>query len=261
MDLQLIIDIIVAACTIVTLVIIYFTLREMKTQRHKLFEPHIFPSESKLFISCNNQLFGSLIKYGISVNENNIKESNDDAPYIKLINVGHGIAKDILISISFDFNHSEYFVFLKDSFEKLSPYIKINTNEKTCWIEERKDDELVFASSFPFETEISKKLDYLLPIKDTNEFQKINIPNSINTAISLTAILFNQRFDDRPSELFTKLQKELKIKLHLKYRDNLNKSYKESFLMTLDISDIRLDGKSGNMIYPVKVSREYKYFA
>ena len=52
----MIIESIVALCTVATLIVIWLTLREMKTQRYKVFEPLIFPVNYKSFILCNYPL-------------------------------------------------------------------------------------------------------------------------------------------------------------------------------------------------------------
>lgn len=147
-DMKLIIDIIVALCTVLTLVIIYCTLKEMKTQRLKIYEPHIFPVNSEFFILSMNELFKNNIHSGLAIDGKNIAESSNDNPYIKLINVGQGVAKDILINISYGINYHLYFEVLKTELTKIDSQINVKISDSSCWIEKRNDDELEFAHNF-----------------------------------------------------------------------------------------------------------------
>lgn len=260
-DPKLLIDIVVALCTIFTLVIIYLTLREMKTQRLKIFEPHVFPINSEFFILANNNLFENKMHLGLAIDEKEITESSNDIPFIKVINVGQGSAKDILINISYGINYQLYFEFLKTELEKIDSRIKVNISDNSCWIEKSNDKEIDFISSFPFESHIEKRIDYLLPIKESNEFLKINIPSSIISAISFTIIIFQEKFNERPSELFEKIINDLNINMNVKYKDNLNKVYTENFKIILGMPNLRQDNKSGGMIYCMNFERENKYFA
>ncbi|MCK9311921.1 MAG: hypothetical protein M0P26_06560 [Bacteroidales bacterium] len=260
-EIKLIIDIIVALCTVLTLVIIYFTLREMKTQRLKIYEPHIFPVNSEFFILSMNRLFENNMHLGVAIDEKNIAESSNDNPYIKLINVGQGIAKDILINISYGINYHLYFEFLKTELTKFDSQINVNISDSSCWIEKRNDEELEFACNFPFELNNEKRIDYLLPVKDSNEFLKILLPTSIVSVISFTVFVFQTKFNERPSELFDKLINDLDITIDVKYKDNLNKVYSENFKIVLGMPTIKYDNKSGGMIYCLDLKRENKYFA
>ncbi|OFX16397.1 MAG: hypothetical protein A2033_18640 [Bacteroidetes bacterium GWA2_31_9] len=232
----------------------------MKTQRLKIFEPHVFPINSKFFILSDNSLFENKLQLGIALDENGINESSRDNPYIKLINVGQGIAKDIFVNILYGINYHSFFEFLKTELEKIDTQIKVNISDSSCWIEKRKGEKIEFISNFPFESFTEQKTDYILPLKDSNEFFKIVLPTSIISAISFTIFLFQNRFNERPIDLFEKIIAELNISIKVKYKDNLNKVYSENFKIVLDLPNLKYDSITGGMIYCLNLNRENKYF-
>lgn len=261
MDIKLVIDIVTASCTILTLVIIYLTLLEMKTQRLKIFEPHILPINSKFYVFFENDVLKNELHFGIANNEKEVSKFSNDNPYLKFINVGHGIAKDISVNISYGINYHSYFEFLKTGLENIYSQIKVDISQGSCWIEKRDKNEIEYLSSFPFELSSEINSDYILPIKDNDEYLKIELPTSIISAISLTLFLYQNRFNKRPNELLEKIIDELNINISIKYKDNLNKSYFKKFKIVLDLPKVKVDGISGGMIYSLNLNRENKYFS
>jgi hypothetical protein len=232
----------------------------MKTQRLKIFEPHIFPINSKFYVLPKIRNIEKKLNIGIALDNKEINQYSNDIPYLKLINVGQGIAKDIRVNVLYGFNYHSYFEFLKAEFEKFDPNLKISISKSSCCIEKRNGENVEFFCGFPFETSTELKSDYLLPIKDSEEFLKIELPTSIMTAISFTIFLFQNSFNERPVELFEKIIAELNITIKAKYKDNLNKGYSESFKIVLDLPQLKLDGTTGEMIYCINMNRDNKYF-
>jgi len=252
----MIITIITAFCTVSSLIVIYLTLREMKTQRFKVFEPYIFPVTTEFAIRDDDS--SNVLHLEWLTGETNDSILSKVSPYFSLKNIGQGVAKEINIEIHFDIKFEKYFDLLKSDLKQHNSDININVSDTSSWVELRKQEEIVYACNFPYEFNKKYKFDYLLPIRDNIEYSKIDVPNCIQEMISLTLLLYNfdrQRFNNK-NDVFKRLFSFFRVEINLDYKDNLNKQYSDRFKMTLEIPSIRFDSRNGGMLYTIKFMRQ-----
>lgn len=87
---RMILDTIVSISTILTLAVIWLTLREIKVQRYKTFEPELFPINFNLHFTCETE---KILPVDISFDpENKIKVETND-PLFEIKNIGQGTAR------------------------------------------------------------------------------------------------------------------------------------------------------------------------
>ncbi|MCF8356032.1 MAG: hypothetical protein K9H48_16395 [Melioribacteraceae bacterium] len=246
---KLLIELIVAVSTVLTLIVIYFTLVEMKKQRLKIYEPFILPVNSTF----------NVIKE-ISDLKWIVNSSDSPELFLQLRNIGQGVAKDIVIELYYPIKFQEYFKILANEFKENDISMNFDISDKSCCIEEKKDNKIIKRSNFPFESKQKYYFDYSIPIRDDDTSINLNLPTSIKEMFSLTIILYHYNLNIRPFEIFERLINYINIEIRINYKDNLSRKYKDSFKMVLDKPGVSFSSEEGNN-FKLSLDRENKYFA
>jgi len=252
-NLKLIINIVVALSTVITLIFIWLTLREMKVSRYKLFEPQIFFINSNIYLLCNYPEIILPIKY--STKKETLELSENSEFYLKFKNIGQGIAKDIFLILDWNINYKEYFELLKFDFDKYGIGLKITISDGSCWIDATPENKINFGGNFPFENKTDLKFDYLLPVHNSNESLKINVPSSIELFFALSTLLFEVVPDNKKKEVFDRMDNYFKVGIKIKYKDNLNKPFEKEFELDLKTPKIEMSSEYQGKIYTIGIER------
>ena len=236
---KLLIELIVAISTVFTFIVIYFTLVEMKKQRIKIYEPLLLPV---------NRTYNVLKEISDNISELKWFGNNFDSQelFLQIRNIGQGVAKDIDIELDYPISYKEYFEILENEFKENDITIDFDISDNSCWLNEKKDNEIIKGSNFPYERKQSYYFDYLIPVRDDDTSLYIKFPSSIQKMIELTIILYHYNNNSRPFEIFERLINYLNIKITVKYKDNLNKRYKDKFTMILDKPGVSFSSEKGN---------------
>ncbi len=250
--IEIIINAIVAVATVLALIVIWKTLREMKIQRHKIFEPQIFPMMFKVYILCNYPVEIFPVKWALKKENLIISETADK--FLELRNIGQGIANKIVVEVFWNVKYQEYFNKLKTEFKQCDSDINITVSDASCQIYVRKNNKNVYGSNFPFDLKTQHLYDYLLPVRENNESIKIPIPRSIELMISLTLILYelyNALSYSKKYVIVKRLIDYLDIGINIQFKDNLDKFYSRHFKLGLSMPMVEFNSKYHGKIYTI----------
>jgi len=253
-NFKLIIDIVVALSTVATLIFIGLTLKEMKVNRYKLFEPQIFLINSEIFLLCNYP--NVILPLKIAAKKEELKISENSDIYLEFRNIGQGIAKDILIDFSWNINYKEYFERLKSEFLERGIDLKMRISDGYCWINAIPEKKINYGGNFPFEKKAEFKFDYLLPVKNSNESLKISIPSSVKLMFSLTILLLQIVEQKIKKDVFQRLVDYFKVNINITYKDNLDKKFVKKFQLLLKDPKVEINSKYEGVIYTICIERE-----
>lgn len=256
---KLIIETVVALCTVITLFVIWLTLKEMKTQRFKIFEPQIFPINFDFFLSCDYP--NKVLPVKCASEKELLKTSENFDIFLKLKNIGQGIAKDISIEVFWNIKFKQSFDMLKTELQKTGVEIDMEISDASCWLESSEAKKIYIGGNYPFEYKAVNKFDYLLPVKDNDEFLKIRIPNSIELLLSLYVLLLEASPDKKKKDIYQSLKECVNVSIKVDYKDNLDKSFWDEFKLMLAIPKIEMSSKYLGKIYTVSFERYNNYNA
>lgn len=249
-----IVDMIVALATVFSLIVIWLTLREMKTQRHKAFEPYILPLNFKIIFLCEYPRVILPIYTYQSIEEikNKQKEVN---PFIRLRNIGQGVAKDISVKVDWDIRYREYFEIVKADLIEQNIDLEIDISDNSCWINTNEEKQILSGGNFPFENSCLHDFDYLLPVRDNNDELKIEIPSSLKCMLELSILLFDSLPDRDKGKAFNRLKDYCHPKIKIYYKDNLGNPFTSTYEMLITTINIKMQGDIRGKMYTLGIER------
>jgi len=163
-----------------------------------------------------------------------------------------------LVTVYWNVKYHEYFNILKTEFESKNMDIKINVSEGSCWIEAKNDAENGWVGNYPFVLKKEYKFDYLLPLRDSKEFLKIEIPGSIEIMISLTIILIEAVNNEEKNEIYQRLMEYVNADMKIELKDNLDKSFSKQFRLRLTVPMVAIISEYNGVMYTIYMERESK---
>ena len=249
-----IVDIILALATVFSLIVIWMTLREMKTQRHKAFEPHILPLNFEILLLCQYPRVILPIKSYLSIEEIKNKQSSSDI-FVRLRNIGQGVAKDISVKVDWDMRYQKYFEIVKSELIEQSVDLEINISENSCWISPDEEKEILRGGNYPFKNSYHREFDYLLPVRDNNEEIKIEIPRTVNLMFELSILLIECLPNSDKERAWNRLKDYFNPKIILYYKDNLDNPFTSSYKMVIKTININSRGGIMGNIYTLGIER------
>ncbi len=229
MDWNTVISIIAQVLTLVTILLVYQTLTEMKTQRKASQKPElIIPDVSITGLAGGKGLF-------IASSWSNQKEdgglTEENFPFVTVYNIGAGAAKEINLKWIFD---------VSSAVESIQNYCYHHSIPLVVSIKDEglniEFDEAHFWSNI--EAFSSVEHDYLMPASVTSEGLKSELPTPFLYTSSILIFLnnhYNQEKYGHPSLSFTDLYQEdaefniPPIKCELSYKDISGEEYKKKF--------------------------------
>ncbi len=252
--IETIINSIVAISTVATLIVIWLTLKEMKTQRLKTYEPFLFPINFHFYLLSKYP--NNYLPIICTTEKEMLHTSLDLESTIKIKNTGQGLAKNIKVQIDWDINFQKYFNTLKEELSKQKIYLKLDIDDVSCWLTTSPEDLILSGGNFPYQSQSTFKFDYLQPVRDSNEQIKIEIPRSIDLLLQLSILLFESYFDNTNKlRVYENLKDEFCLKITIEYRDNLDKLFTSNFRFQLTESRAEMNSSFTGKLYTIGIER------
>lgn len=228
--------------SILTLIAIYLSLAEMKSQRKSSFRPN-FVMKSQIYgIRFNDEEY---LTYDI-LEENEMKYSSGskDPPFItvKLFNIGLGPAK--YLEFEWDYNIVNLVSLLNENQSQFNFTIEKENDNQDNLIIYRKD-KLLFKSEINFKD----YRDYALPVSISSHGIEVFIPFSYLEILASVAFLYKiSEGEEEISKYYTIFRSNLKIKTKILYKDVEGNSYEQFFTLGpyLNLLKIFADDKKYN---------------
>jgi hypothetical protein len=249
-----IVDMIVALATVFSLIVIWQTLREMKTQRHKAFEPYVLPLNFEILLLCEYPRVILPIYTYLSIEEIKNKQSCADT-FIQLRNIGQGVAKDISVKVDWDMRYRKYFEIVKSELIDQNVDLDINISDNSCWISTDEERHIFSGGNFPFENNYHRDFDYLLPVRDNNDEMKIEVPSSLKCMLELSILLLECLPDRDREKAYNRLKDYFHPKIEIFYRDNLGNPFTSSYKMIIKTIKIKMQSNVTGKMYTLGIER------
>src|SRR3990167_3306641 len=176
------IDIVGHTATWVSVLIVYFTLREMSVQRKQSYKPHI--------IILRRYFFGYNKKYGeyfipdlwsgSQLRKEQISQIERSEVYLEAINVGLGAAKEI--DLEWKFDHNKTIKEINGIYSSKSIPISLDLSMSGLLTLNIKD---TYTSMLMLSNNLKDSHDYLSPVSIDKEKLRIKIPWAIQIIMSL----------------------------------------------------------------------------
>ena len=230
MDLTILLTIIGQIATWVTIVLVYFTLREMRNQRRAAQKPElIIPNVSIYGYAADNEIF-------IASNWSNKELKNDgvvveERPQVTIYNIGAGAAKEI--NIKWDFDLSGAIKSIQDYCYRNSIPVVVSTQNDGLIVEHKGNKSWMNIKAYS-----SIEHAYLMPAWVTSLGLKSGLPVTFLQLISILIFLDNHQRQKNPSDKsFFPLVEESRFKIpplfcELSYEDISGERYAKKFDVT-----------------------------
>ncbi|MCK4653220.1 MAG: hypothetical protein KAU01_02120 [Candidatus Cloacimonetes bacterium] len=219
-----------------TVIIIFFTLIEMKSQRRDTYKPTIIPAGQQIFAEADSAYAEAIPTSWTSYcqNDNELQIKPLDHFEVILYNIGNGAAKEI--NIKWKFNISGYYEILSELNKTIPLYkdLKIVND----WLSWSINDSIY--GLITLKNDFFTEVDYILPCSIEKTGLRINIPYSYIFFVS--------------SYIQLKYQESLKkdmtnflihpIYLNILYYDIVGNRYKNKYRIDLEIIIIGLEKES-----------------
>ncbi|WET00962.1 hypothetical protein [Flavobacterium sp. YJ01] len=249
-----IIDLVVALTAVFSLIVVWFTLREMRIQRHKTFEPYLLPLNNEFVFLC--QYPEVLLPINSYLNREQVINKLKCNISLQVKNIGQGIAKDISIVVKWEIRYSDYLEFIIVELKRQNIDIDIQLSQTSCWISYDESIGLLGGGNYPFQYETKINYDYLLPVKDNNEDIKIEIPNSVKLILELSILLIEILPNSEKEAIFEKLKNDFQVKIDILYKDNLEKKFLNYCDFKINNLGILMEGSFKGKMYKLKLERD-----
>ncbi|SFC05333.1 hypothetical protein SAMN04487891_105116 [Flagellimonas taeanensis] len=254
-DLKGIIEVIVAIATVFSLVVIWLTLKEMKIQRKKSYEPCIIPLNFEVHYLCNYPK--TLLPIKKYLNVDNIKiNSSLESPFLTLKNIGQGVAKDISIKIFWKVEYQKYLATLKSKFDKLNVALDLKVDANSCWLNVDEERKVLSGGNYPYENNHNQNFDYLPPIRDQHEEIKLEFPSSVNLVLELSILLIECLPNSNKKKAFNQLQNCFEPRLEINYKDSLGGKFSSCYTLSIKKSEVRMQSDVDGKIYKLMFERK-----
>ncbi len=238
-----------------SLIVIWLTLREMRIQRHKTFEPYILPLNFEIiFLSKYPEILLPIKSY-LNREQLNNKETNSITS-IQLKNIGQGVAKDIDISIEWDLEYKDYLNKIISEFKRENIDIGFRISDNSFWINLDESIGVLSGGNFPFQNNQKLNYDYLLPIKESNDDIKIELPSSLSKVMELSILLIECLPDNEKKKAFERFRQILHIKMKINYKDNLEKTFCNYYNLKIGKLGIHMESDLAEKMYKLTIERE-----
>jgi len=232
--------------SILTLIAIYLSLAEMKSQRKSSFRPNFVMKSQVYGIRFNDEQY---LTYDI-LDENEINNSfgNKEPPFItaKLFNVGLGPAK--YLEFEWDYNIVNLISFLNKNQSQFNFVIEKKNDNQNNLIIYRKDKQL-----FKSELDIKDYRDYALPVSISPHGIEVFIPISYLDILVSVAFLF--KISKNKKEIlkyYGIFRSNLKIKTKMLYKDVEGNSYKQYFTLAPYLNLLKIFAVDKNEDKPIE---------
>lgn len=247
-------EVIVVLTTVFSLIVIWLTLKEMRVQRHKLYEPYILPLNFEiLYLSKHPEITYPVNTY--SKFEDIKIEKKTYFPFITLRNIGQGVAKDICVDVQWEIKYHKYFKTLKSEFDNLQLGLNLRVSEESCWLELNKDLKVLEGGNYPYQNNFIKDFDYLLPIKENEEEIKIEFPSSVNLLLKLSILLLELLPDSDKQGAYDRLKKCFLLLIKVDYKDSLNKPFSFEYILNIKNLKAQMQSDINGKIYTLGIER------
>jgi hypothetical protein len=254
-NLKTIIDIIVALSTVATLIVIWLTLREMKTERVTSYEPIILPLNFQIFSFCKFK--NQVPRPYCSTNKENAIDSDASQFHLTLRNIGQGLAKNISITLLTNIDYAEYLNEVRKDLKSYGIDLDMRINENSCWVESDEKYGNFITGNFPYQINFTKNYDYLIPIhQQENEEIQIRLPRSFQLVVMLTVILLDLAETEEMEKYYNRFREYLNLKVNVIYEDNLNNSFSRKIEYALSKPKIELKSMQRGKLYSFHLQRE-----
>ena len=230
-----VLDILVSLSTIVSLLVVYGTLREMQIQRDKAYSPLIVIEDTQVHIDWNGNAKDDLVSEPASINPL-VKDGDVVNPImvkVNALNIGIGVANKIQVTIN-----------LEELFYDMVEELNKNSHSDSLRYELNRDDNILYffdgTKSLGSNEKINSVKLYLLPNAEEN--YTIGIPPLLNSIVK---------------EFFVQgIQSSLKnysFTLNVTYQDIQGKDYSSEIELYCEplLSSYEADG-SGYATYQIK---------
>lgn len=131
--IETIINSIVALATVATLIVIWLTLREMKTERTISYEPIILGLNFQIFSFCKYEY--EVPRPYCSTNKDNALDSNPSEFHITLRNIGQGLAKNISVNLLTNIDYAEYLNEVQNDLRSYGIDLDMDIKKSSCWVQ------------------------------------------------------------------------------------------------------------------------------
>ncbi len=253
MSISDIINTIIALTTVFSLIVIWLTLREMKVQRIKSFQPIIIPLNFKLLFICEYP--EKILPITYIVKENSDKVIFENSIGFEVANLGQGLAKEIEFTLINKMDFTSIFTFINDKLKELGIDLKMDINEKSCWIPPNDFKKINIGGNFPFTISSTTKIDYLIPINKIENKYFIKFASTIGILIQLSILLIEATNDNNKHDIYSKIKEFMNFGIVIKYKDNLNNTFEINKSIYLESISKQIKGIPFEKIYSFKFQR------
>jgi len=234
MDINLIVSIVGQIATWLTIILVYFTLIEMRNQRKALQKPDVILPEATIYgYAYGYEGKDTLLIASTWSDEKGLEDLesfSSQAGLIKLYNVGFGVAKNIVVKWTVDYN--ETVEQIRDYCYKNSVPLIVQLNKNNLSVIDgvgySPDDYSILDSAFNH--------DFLMPVSIVSQGLEVSVPFALVELISIAVYLkahYTGHHLNENSELKVDLPP---IALELSYDDLDNSRYSKRFDVIFSIS-------------------------
>lgn len=249
-----IINVAISLATVFSLIVIWLTLKEMRIQRLKSYEPTLIPLNIEILFLSN---FPSKL-LPVDSYESQSQVISKTLPIeneFKVVNIGQGVAKDIFITTNWNLNYKAVFEYLTEKIKAQATDIEIQISEESLWIEADDKRRIYAGGNYPFEVETLNKIDYLLPLKELNESIRIKLPSSLNKVLELFILSLELSGRQEKVQVIEKMKGLFSPFLIIEYKDNLDNKFKVQYKLHINQITKQMNGKITGNIYTLKINR------
>lgn len=247
--IEVIITIVTSIFAVVTIIIIYKTLSEIKKQRENTHRPDLYIKGINLYIHFKIPFTPFIVSDKKTIDIEQYDINYFPIVKLKLYNIDFGTAKELKIKWIYDLK--KIVANVNNLFENYEPVIL--TNEKI---------KLIFKTKqFEYEFEIKERVNsfnFVLPYNLNNEIFYINFPPILLYIVGVYCSLICLKIDK--NEVFEDFFKFENIKLFMQYKDIESKIYKKNIFITVNtqyIKDITMADKR-IFILVIGIREDYK---
>lgn len=252
--IETIINSIVALATVATLIVIWLTLREMKTERSILYQPIIIVTNFKIYSFC--KYMNEAPRVFCSTNKEKALNSDASILDMSLRNIGQGLAKNIEVKLIANINYAEYFKEIRKDLKTFGIDLDMEINNNSCWIQPDDKYGKFFAGNHPYQINFKEKYDYLIPINQQEDEEIIiRLPRSLQLALILTIILFEKAGTEKLEQYYNRFEEYFELSIQVLYEDNLNNSFSDKFIFVLSKPNIEMKSIWMGKLYSFSLER------
>jgi hypothetical protein len=216
--------------TLITTVLIYFTLDEMKQQRISTYKPVIVLKDTLFKVKWNDN---QRLPYEFSIE--NMKDSNSKNKqtwsYLEAYNIGFGAAQKIQIVYNYDFKK------ILDRIVQLGEKSQITIHDSNSFVHISSQSD---GWGFNLDKMNKEKIDYLLPVNINQNSTKIQLSRAFCEAFFIYLHLLSDALDSS-IDWMAEIKDFNKLRLEITYQDMGSEAYKKDYEIEVCIMLINKD--------------------